>query len=696
MDSHRSTGLGDAWALGPRRRPTTRRKRLSALAAVTAFFTLSAVGIAWADQVVNDLDSSVDTNLEQMNLTVGGPSGTVRFWLNPTTNDDGKPGCNLGGPGSQLVLTVSSANPSVAGVSGGPVTITACSNPSASTFVYSNPITVTPVGAGSTTVSLAFSSVTTNSGATNASDYPVETATFTVNVTAADTTSPTVTIAQVTGTGITPSDTTSPFSVYTNNGTSITWSANEAGTYAIKIGADCSTGTVPSDGTNLSGSYPAANTSVTSSISNTGLGTDGSKTVWVCVTDASTNTGGASATVTKDTQAPNAPTPNVSPSPNADGWNNTSPVTVSFTDNGDNGPSGVASCTASQTVTGNTAGTVKSGTCTDNAGNESASASVMVKIDTDAPNPPIASVSPTPNAAGWNNTQPVVVSYSSAGDNGPSGVKSCTADQTFTTETTASGTATSGTCTDYAGNTSSARSVTVKIDLTDPSVAITAPADGLTTIADAITVSGTASDTPSGLKSVTVNGVAAGNANNWTTASNTVQLECGANTITATATDNADRTGAASITVTRLCFTLQYLRPIDQSTTTPIVNTGKYGRVIPVKVIVSLLGGGALNDADLNAYGLTLRMGVNSANCADGAASDSLEAYADAGSSSAGTNTFRWDPVAQQWIYNLDTKAPPGVAMQINSCYRLDVYVSDGTNKVKISTSPYALFKPTK
>ena len=32
--------------------------------------------------------------------------------------------------------------------------------------------------------------------------------------------------------------------------------------------------------------------------------------------------------------------------------------------------------------------------------------------------------------------------------------------------------------------------------------------------------------------------------------------------------------------------------------------------------------------------------------------------------------------------------------MTINSCYRLDVYVSDGTNKVKVSTSTYALFKP--
>jgi hypothetical protein len=34
--------------------------------------------------------------------------------------------------------------------------------------------------------------------------------------------------------------------------------------------------------------------------------------------------------------------------------------------------------------------------------------------------------------------------------------------------------------------------------------------------------------------------------------------------------------------------------------------------------------------------------------------------------------------------------------MAINSCYRFDVYVHDGTNKVKVSATTYALFKPTK
>jgi hypothetical protein len=246
-----------------------------------------------------------------------------------------------------------------------------------------------------------------------------------------------------------------------------------------------------------------------------------------------------------------------------------------------------------------------------------------------------------------------------------------------------------------AGNESTATTKTVKIDLTDPTVTITSPADNLQTIATAVSVTGTASDTPSGIKSVTVNGVATNNLASWATSS-TVALSCGANTITATATDNADRTGPASITVTRLCFGLQYLQPIDQSSSSPVVNTGKYGRVIPVKVLLSLAGGGAIGDAALAGYGLTLQVGVNTATCSTGAATDTLEEFADAGQSSDGTNLFRWEATGGQWIYNLDTKAPPSMTMTLGGCYRLDVYVSDGTNKVKVSTSIYAIFKPTK
>ena len=252
--------------------------------------------------------------------------------------------------------------------------------------------------------------------------------------------------------------------------------------------------------------------------------------------------------------------------------------------------------------------------------------------------------------------------------------------------------------TDNAGNTAPAgtTSQTFKIDLTDPSVAINSPADGLSTIATSVDVSGTASDTPSGLASVTVNSVSA-TFGSGSFSADDVALDCGANTITATAKDLAGRTSSDSISVTRICFSgLHYYQPLDQTVGgDAVINVGKYGRVIPIKVTASVFGA-PLTDSVLQANGWSILIGVNGVSCSGGAATDSLEAYADAGASAAGTNAFRWDSTAQQWIYNLDTKSPPAMTMVLNNCYRLDVYISDGTNKVKISTTTYAVFKPTK
>jgi hypothetical protein len=94
-----------------------------------------------------------------------------------------------------------------------------------------------------------------------------------------------------------------------------------------------------------------------------------------------------SVTVRIDKTPPNPPTANVTPAPNLAGWNNSTPVTVTFTDNGDAGTvqSGVATCTGPTTLSDETAGTVVSGTCTDVAGNISVATSVTVKIDKTAP-----------------------------------------------------------------------------------------------------------------------------------------------------------------------------------------------------------------------------------------------------------------------------------------------------------------------
>lgn len=130
-----------------------------------------------------------------------------------------------------------------------------------------------------------------------------------------------------------------------------------------------------------------------------------------------------------------------------------------------------------------------------------------------------------------------------------------------------------------------------------------------------------------------------------------------------------------------------FLDPLTQTTdpSHPVINTGKNGRVIPVKVQVSQ-DGTAITGA--NAPGPITISVSKLASCSSSATTDPVDLYADAGQSSAGTNQFRWDATSQSWIYNLDTKA---LGLVTGSCYRIDVSV----NGVQV-TNPYAVFKPTK
>ena len=136
-------------------------------------------------------------------------------------------------------------------------------------------------------------------------------------------------------------------------------------------------------------------------------------------------------------------------------------------------------------------------------------------------------------------------------------------------------------------------------------------------------------------------------------------------------------------------YTIHYLTPIDESTlSTYRLNTGKNGRVIPVKVQIYKNG--------VPVETGTVLMRVMGSNCAADDGNSLVEEYADAGNSNGNTNLFRWNAGTPGfWIYNLDTKA---LGLATNNCYRLDVYLNSytGPTAIKLSTSIFALFKPVK
>ena len=152
----------------------------------------------------------------------------------------------------------------------------------------------------------------------------------------------------------------------------------------------------------------------------------------------------------------------------------------------------------------------------------------------------------------------------------------------------------------------------------------------------------------------------------------------------------SQRTVTGPLTVTGVyalnTYTIRYLQPLDQSTASNfVVNTGKNGRVIPVKVEIFR------NGTELDAG--TFLMRVGGSNCAAGAPTDLVTEYADAGSSNGNTNVFRL--ADGFWIYNLETSP---LKLANNSCYRLDVYMNayTGSTAVLVSSSTWAIFKPVK
>jgi len=146
------------------RRTSTR----AAAAVASGTLVLAGGGVAWADDISNSLDSSVDATAEILPLNVGGANGNTTLSVTPT-NGDGKNGCNLTGS-TTLILNIASSNPAVATVSPNTVTFTSCSD--------TKVLTISPLGAGTASVTASQASNTTGGS------FNLGTAAFTVNVAA--------------------------------------------------------------------------------------------------------------------------------------------------------------------------------------------------------------------------------------------------------------------------------------------------------------------------------------------------------------------------------------------------------------------------------------------------------------------------------------------------------------------------------
>ena len=155
-------------------------------------------------------------------------------------------------------------------------------------------------------------------------------------------------------------------------------------------------------------------------------------------------------------------TASVSPAANLAGWNN-SAVTVHFTCS--DATSGIApgACPADQTVSTDGTATV-AGSVADRAGN-TATTSVVVKLDTSRP-VITGAHTPAPNGAGWNNTD-VTVSFTCTDTGSGIATAGCTGPITATEGANQSFT---GTAQDVAGNTAQTTVSGINVDKTPPTI----------------------------------------------------------------------------------------------------------------------------------------------------------------------------------------------------------------------------------
>ncbi len=651
------------------------RTNARALTALVAGGVLIAAGptASYADDVTNNIDSTVDATYETIALNAGGTTQEVKLHI-VGLDGDGRNGCNVN-PSNKVTITLASSNTSVATVSPASHEFSGCGSANAKTF------TVTSAAAGSANFT-ASGAATSRSGTMNYAP-----AAFKVDVTspAPANTAPTVTVSGVTAgasynKGSVPAATCDVVDAEDGNSSFAATLSSITGDYATDgIGSrtatcdytdngdlreiasatfsivDPSAPTIgktldPADPDGLNGWYKS-NASLTWSVTenespnslqktgceNQNITADQAATPYTC---SASSAGGSAAeqsvTIKRDGTAPSVSYTSAEGTEGTNGWYR-SDVTATFT--GTDATSGFGA-TGDRTKTGTASATgegsnvsASSPAFTDHAGNTRAAgaASETFKIDSVAPSVSYTSASGTEGSNGWY-TSAVTATFTGSDATSGFGADG-SATKTDTASTTGEGSevsVNSPAFTDHAGNTAeTVSSPGFKVDLANPTASLTCPTSPVLFRSSAV-AQWAGSDGTSGLVG---------------DASRQVTLETssvGTQTATGPAPqDNAGRTGTAPT----CSYTVQYaasqiLQPLNADGSSKV----KLGSTVPVKV--QLQGAGAGFDGAV----ITL----TNAKVGSTGTGTELETLSTATPHSG--NQLRWDAASGQYIFNLSTK----------------------------------------
>jgi len=658
---------------------TRARGRLGLVLGTLVATGLLAVG-ASADDIRNDLSGTAGV----MTLTSGGDTGSTALTVVPR-NGDGKNGCNLAGT-SVLVVSVHSSDTSVATASPASLTFESCGDVEM--------VTVTSGSPGTATVSLAQVSNTTGAS------FNLVPAAFTVHVVPPPNTPPTVAVTGVdhgasyakgsvpaagcavedaedgtasfaadlsaisgayaadglgnqtascsfTDEGGLMQETSATYSIYDPSAPTIDWTLTPSS-------PDGDEGWYRSDVTLTwdVGEPESPSSLALDGCDDQSIVTDGEFVFSCSATSAGGSSGPVDVSVKRDATKPTI-SGSGTPEANGYGWN-AGDVVVSFACA--DALSGLASCTADQTLVGEGRDQSVVGIARDRAGNIDFATVGGINIDRTAPDAPSATPDRAPDytgAGGWYRDG-VVVTFAGGEDpdlaNGDagSGVDPATVPANAAFDTSGSHTV-SGTVRDRAGNESAAGSLSLQVDADAPSIAVVCPSTPVI-LGSSANAHWTAADAESGLATPASGSVALDTTSVGTRSASAPAAE-----------DNVGHSAGAACVYSVVFDFSGFFRPVDNP---PTLNVVKAGSGIPLKF--SLSGDQGL---DIVAFGYPASYGVD---CNTSAPLDTVEQTVTAGASG-----LSYDADVDQYVYVWKSdKAWAG------TCRRLDVTLIDGTRHI--------------